>query len=290
MAGMEKGRVGETMTSAHLATFRARSRLRTIALSLSLGGILAVWPGAMPGADAWPDQRIVGPFVCRADFPLAEIDPLLGDLRRLQSDLASDLGLPPADEWIELYLFHDKPTYDRYLARYLPGVPYRRALYVKIGGQGRVFVYRGPQFEVDVRHECTHALLHAALRLVPLWLDEGLAEYYEIAREARANGNPHRNAVTWSARLAILPHLSELEKKRDLQDMGRGEYRFAWAWVHFMLHGSPETRQELVQYLGDLRAGRPPGLLSERLAPRLPNLNDRFAAYWKSPHANSRDK
>ena len=47
-------------------------------------------------------------------------------------------------------------------------------------GPGKVFAYKSKALPVDVRHEGTHGLLHAALPMVPLWLDEGLAEYFEV--------------------------------------------------------------------------------------------------------------
>ncbi len=252
------------------------------ALSLALGAATLWAQGPLGAAEAWPDQRVLGPFVCRADFPLTQIEGVLGDLRQLQGDLASDLKLPPANTWIEVYLFGDKATYDRYLLRHFPQVPYRRALYIKSDGRGKVLAHRGPEFEIDLRHECTHALLHAALPTVPLWLDEGLAEYYETAREHRATGGSHRTAVCWSARLGALPRLDELEKKRELQEMGRGEYRFAWAWVHFMLHHSPKLRKELVDYLSDLRDRHASDTLGQRIEARLPNAQERFTSHWKA--------
>ncbi|GIT30210.1 MAG: hypothetical protein Ct9H300mP1_22560 [Planctomycetaceae bacterium] len=35
-------------------------------------------------------------------------------------------------------------------------------------------------FPEDLRHEFTHGVLHSSLKRVPLWLDEGLAEYFEV--------------------------------------------------------------------------------------------------------------
>ena len=41
--------------------------------------------------------------------------------------------------------------------------------------------------------------------------------------------------------------------------MDRSDYRAAWAWVHFMLHGPVEARDELVRFLADIRLGTPLG-------------------------------
>jgi len=241
-----------------------------------------VLPGtAQRAGAAWVDQQRVGPFVCRAEFPMAEVQPQLVELGQLQMDLVKTLGIQPVEDPIEVYLFQSKRTYDRFLSRNLPTIPYRRALYVKDRGQGRVFVCRGPHFEVDLRHESTHALLHSALRVVPLWLDEGLAVYYENPVEKRVNGSPQWDGVRWSVRLGGVERLEVLEKKRRVEEMERGDYRAAWAWVHFMFHGSPEANDELVRFVADLQAGNPPGLLSQRLQRRLANPAEQLAAHFR---------
>ena len=221
-------------------------------------------------ADNWADSREVGPFVCRANFSLDHLDPLFQHLNELQNDLVKHLGILPAQEKIELLLFRDEWTYRDYLRRNLPKVAYRRALFIKQQqGPGTVLVHRGKDFEIDARHECTHALLHASLPMVPLWLDEGLAEYYEMPPNQRAYGSPHAKSLRWSLLLGKAADLSQLERMVDFDKMGKADYRDSWAWVHFMLHGPAAARAELVQYLKELESGRHPGLLSRRLARRI---------------------
>ena len=236
------------------------------------------------GAADWTDTRTAGPFVCRADFSLAAQKDLLQELTQLQADLTGALGIPAAGEPIEVYLFHDQATYARYLGHLLPGVPYRRALYVKGRGPGRVFAYRGDQFEIDLRHECTHALLHAALPRVPLWLDEGLAVYFQLPDKQRAYDNPHLDPLRQSALAGAVPSLEALEKLDGLGDMRLAEYRDSWAWVHFMLHGPAAAHEELVAYLAGLRGQSPPPALSGRLRGRIPDLPQRFLDHFRDWH------
>ena len=243
--------------------------------------LLLADPGRYCLAETWTDSRTVGPFNCRADFPLDESEGLFADLNQLQTDLIERLGVRPAGQSIQLYLFRDQRSYRQYLGRYLPHVPYRRALYVNTGDVAMVFAYRSKEFAVDVRHECTHALLHASLPMVPLWLDEGLAEYFEISPAKRAFDNPHISSVRWSTRLGTYTKMEKLERVGDLSRMGGSEYRNAWAWVHFMLHGPTEAHDELVRFLADIQAQTPPGLLSRRLAQRLPDLERRFAQHYR---------
>ena len=232
-------------------------------------------------AETFVDGQVAGPFVCRADFSLARMGGLFNDLAQLQTDLVRTLGIRPAREPIALYLFRDQSSYRKYLARYLPDVPYRRALYVKREGAGMVFAYFSRQFDIDVRHECTHALLHASLPMVPLWLDEGLAEYFEVSPSERAYANPHLSSIRWYVRLGISPRLENLESKGDISELGGSEYRNAWAWTHFMLHGPPEAHDELVRFLTDIQASTPPGLMSRRLQQRVPNLQRHFMTHFK---------
>jgi len=253
-------------------------------LGLMAFAALAAAPTDAQEAEPWTDGFYAPPYACRANFALAGRETLFAQLRLLQTDVVQQLGVPAAPEPVELYLFRDKATYSAYLEQRFPEVPFRKALFVKGAGPGMVYAYLNSEFEIDVRHESTHALLHAALPSVPLWLDEGLAEYFEVPPEERTSGNPHMSSVKWGARFGYVPRLASLEILQDLGEMGRAEYRHAWAWVHFMLHGPPEAQQELVRYLADLRHGNPTVLLSERLTARVPDLEKCFRDHfldWK---------
>lgn len=240
---------------------------------------------AQSRADGWVDQRTAGPITCRANFSLDDYEGLFGQLAQLQSDLTRMLSVEPAREPVELSLFADKSAYRNYLQARMPRVPDRRALFLKGAGPGKVFVYRSTELAVDVRHETTHALLHASLPMVPLWLDEGLAEYFEVPPHERPFRKDYLDKLTWNIRLGTIPRLVQLEGRRQLTEMGEADYRYAWAWVHFMLHGPPGAHDELVDFLADIHARTPPGRLSGRLERRLPGLDKRLVDHlkaWKS--------
>lgn len=246
-----------------------------------LAGALLLLGAAPCSAQHWVDTRKIEPFTFRAEFPLDSLEPFLRQLGKLQEELTRYLGVPPAEEAIHVYLFRDRASYTRYMKRHLPEVPFRRALYVKRDGPGRVYAYWDKEVTTDLRHECTHALLHAALPLVPLWLDEGLAEYFELPPAQRAFGSSYLSPLRLRAMLGIVPDLKELEEKGDMAEMGQGEYRDSWAWVHFMLHGCRTAHLELAAYLADIRDQTPPGQLSRRLRHRLPDVEDRFTAHFR---------
>jgi len=260
-----------------------RERLSGVPFSLPLiAGLICFVACTNTARSQELDQRTTGPFLCRADFSLAGYESLLAELAQVQIDLTQATGVQAAREPVELYLFSDDRSYRAYLQAHFPQVPYRRALFVKGSGAGRVYVHRSPEMAVDVRHESTHALLHATLPMVPLWLDEGLAEYFEVPSQQRATGNPNRKRLNWKIFFGRAPRLAALEAKRELVEMTETDYSYAWAWVHFMLHGPPEARDELVHFLADIGNNTPPGLLSQRLEQRLPGAESRFIAHFRT--------
>lgn len=230
----------------------------------------------------WPDERVAGPFVFHADHSLSKHRDLLNELSVLQRDLIQALNSGRTRTPIHLFLFAKRSTYQTYMNTYFPDLPFRRALYVKYDDNGLVFAYQSDDFDVDLRHESTHALLHSDLPMVPLWLDEGLAEYFEMSPDERAFGSPHLKLTKWKAWLGLAPKIEELEEIEGLGEMGAAEYRGAWAWIHFMLHGSKAAHTELVQYLADIRDHKPPGNLSDRLRSGIPDLERRFTEHFRS--------
>jgi hypothetical protein len=192
------------------------------------------------------------------------------------------LGIEAEERPIEVNLFASRRSYRDFLELRIPGGASRIALFVKGVDRGRVYVYRHRGFEVDVRHECTHALLHNSLPYVPLWLDEGLAEYFEVPPELRATQNPHLASIRRASLIHWSPSLTQLEAFENLSEMNGQDYRDSWAWVHFMLHGPLEARQTLSNYLYDVRSGNPAGLLSERLADAVPQLQWQLAIHFRN--------
>ena len=231
---------------------------------------------------AWVDHRAHGPFRFQSMFPLQSYQPVFRELSELELELQRTLAIPPAQKHVDVYLMNDQESHQQLIRRLYPRVPYRRALYVKRAGRASVYTYRHPELAIDLRHECTHALLHANLPMVPLWLDEGLAEYFEMPRSERSFGHPHLPKLKWNLRFGLVRNLESLEACQELSEMGGVEYRFAWAWVHFMLHGPLLAHRTLVHYLSDIRLGNPPGHLSNRLNSQMSNLEQQLAKHFRN--------
>ncbi|HEX5272955.1 MAG TPA: hypothetical protein VFW33_20805, partial [Gemmataceae bacterium] len=130
----------------------------------------------------------VSQYVFYSDFEVKRDQPIFRELSDLREQVYKELQLPPpgADSLIHVYLFADKESYERFIQARYPGLPDRRAFFMEEQPRGLskgellVFTFRSTRISLDLRHELTHALLHSVLKDVPLWLDEGLAEYYEL--------------------------------------------------------------------------------------------------------------
>ena len=232
--------------------------------------------------EAWVDFYNSAPFHYRSEFQLDGRQDLFREIDLLKSDVELILDLKGSDNAIQLNLFRTNTSYWRYVSQRIPEGMTRRALYVKGPDMGRVYVQRSSKLETDLRHEATHALLHNMVPYLPMWLDEGIAEYFEVPRQKRAFGNTHLRSLRWAIRFGWRPSLTELEKSRDLSEMKRLDYRNSWAWVHFLLHESPESRKVLIDYLNDIKFGNPPGPFSDRVRNRIPNVEARMLAHFKN--------
>lgn len=215
-----------------------------------------------------PDTSTVhaGQLVIQADFNLAEQHRLFRDLEALRAEVSQDLGLPISDEPVRLYLFSDPARYDAFAARHFPGFPVRRAFFIETDTTLAVFAPWQDRIAEDLRHETTHGYVHAVVPTIPLWLDEGIAEHYELPRGA---GGVHaHHAAHLSGRFlegTWRMDLARLESLASAGEMTQDHYAESWAWVHWLLHTTPARRRALEEYLADLRRDGSTLPLSRRL-------------------------
>lgn len=252
------------------------------ALALAALAVLLTTPDSV-SAD-WVEIQTIDMFQVRSEFPLSDAQGrrLQQELRQLRRDIEQMLGVRIAQEPVEINLFASRRSYRKFLALRVPEGVSRPALYVKGTDMARVYVYRRLGFETDLRHECTHAVLHTAFPYVPLWLDEGFAEYFEVPARDRASKNPHLGSIRRALWFGWRPNLAKLERHHDLSEMTGTDYRDSWAWVHYFLHGPAEVRQVMSNYLYDIRVGEPAGRLSDRLAADLPEARKGLIKHFRS--------
>jgi hypothetical protein len=210
-------------------------------------------------------------YLFLADFEINHDLPIFKELTDLRDQLHKSLQLPSSNNLIQVYLFEDRVRYERFMTANYPDLPKRRAFFVApprpIGQELLVYVFwgTGERIQQDLRHEVTHALLHSVLKDVPLWLDEGLAEYFELPPANHGVNPDHLRHLRYAKY-----DLARLEQLTEVEQMTTAEYREAWAWVHLMMHTSDESRKVLISYLRELRQTRAPGSLRSRLASVVP--------------------
>jgi len=259
----------------------ARFALLLLAVSLGCNTLrLGPAPSEKVDKDAPPTAPTrhsmrVSQFVFLSNFELKRDLPLFKELEAMREQIYKELQLPPANTVVQVYLFEDRDKYERYMKNKYPELPRRRAFFVaqprSVGGADDLLVYTywGDRVQQDLRHELTHALLHSVLKDVPLWLDEGLAEYYELPPDWKGVNYQHLENMRKGT---FKPNLDRLEQLSQVQQMAPPEYREAWAWTHLMLTGNPEGRAVLLAYLQQLRTNPTPGPLAPKLAEAYPTL------------------
>ncbi len=203
-----------------------------------------------------PDENrlVIEQLEIYTDFRLPKQHRLLAELTALRADLSADLSLPVSDEPIRVYLFETGDEFRRFMNRSYPTFPTRRAFFIETDTRLSVYAYWGDRIAEDLRHEVAHGYLHAVVPNLPLWLDEGLAEYFEVSRGHHGLNRPHLQELlyryeqqTWS------PELARLEKLESVADMQQVDYAEAWAWVHLMLHSTAGRRELMLDTLRSLR-------------------------------------
>ena len=244
--------------------------------------VVLLLAGCRSTVSVWKDNRPLshsvraGHFVISSDFVIADDAPIIQELKQLQAHMTKTLQLPLPRDPIIVYLFSGERAYRRYMRNTWPSLPARRAYFIGTSRELAVYSFHGPRIEEDLRHELTHGLLHATLSTVPLWLDEGLAEYFEVRGSVPGQAHPeHLHTLQRSLRGTWQPSIERLENIEDFREFDRKDYAEAWGWVHFLLHGNPDAKQIMIDYLADLRDSGPPGSFRARL----PLADQRLAAY-----------
>lgn len=228
-------------------------------------------------------------FVINSDVRLDADNAIVSELEALHDQVYDTLRLPPQRDLVNVYLFSDEASYRFYMHTTWKDLPPRRAYFVGTTRELAVYSFISPQVMEDLRHEFTHGLLHASLQTVPLWLDEGLAEYFEVSSSVPgAVHAAHLRELKMAASENWNPNLYRLEMLSDFRDLTSRDYAESWAWVHFMLNSSNEATEVLLTYVNDLQSTRTPRALRPSLETQVPSyFNDLQAHVRKLQPLNS---
>jgi len=221
---------------------------RTSRLPWHVVGLLML--ASLNGCTVWSHQAPLAPqsFVddqplqIDADFDLKDQGRLLQEIRNLKMQMRDDLHIPFSNANIRVRIYGNEAEFEQFLADRFPQLRGRRALFVVDGQQYIVYAVWSEQILGDLRHELTHAYLNSSVGTLPLWLDEGLAEYYEVAG---VPGNLNREHLPWLtdglARGTWRPNLQRLSTVIRPEEMTHVDYAEAWLWIHSLMASKNQT-------------------------------------------------
>jgi hypothetical protein len=231
-----------------------------------------------------PNQHTLvrGQLVVHSDFPIASHHRLLDELTAQRADMGRLLALPGSDEPVHVYLFDSGERFAGFMKLHYPQFPFRRAFFLETDTRLAVYAQWGDRVAEDLRHEVAHGYLHSVVPNLPLWLDEGLAEYFEVPRGSHGLNRGHlERCLTRLHHGHWQPDLPGLDRLDPAAEMGRDQYAEAWAWVHFLLHSRPEHGDLLRRYLAELRRDGSTEPLSARMGQIFDRPGDALAAHLR---------
>ena len=149
-----------------------------------------------------------------------------------------------------------------------------------------VYAYWGDRVAEDLRHEVTHGYLHTMVPHLPLWIDEGLAEYFEVPRGQGGLNAPHLTLLLEAGRQrGWVPDMRRLERVTMPAAMSQQDYAEAWAWMHFLLDSTPQRAELLRNHLARIRITGTAPPLSEVLEAVEPLAPQQLVAHLQGLHA-----
>jgi len=217
-------------------------------------------PWAKP---APPQLRAVrcGPFIYATETPFGTAVETSRDLLALNSRLGRELGVQlPAGARVRIYILDTPGSFARYVQTHVPYLNnhdvQRNAIFILRNGVPHIFALRCETLAASLRHEFVHVILNQpSAKPLPVWLDEGLAQYYQGNRPDGWAEKPAR-LMEMQRQRNVLPDLKKLQQCAVMADMGPAQYAEAWWWTHQWM--SNRDRQRIfVTHLHNRLSGKP---------------------------------
>ena len=241
-------------------------RFTTALFGLLLLSVTAVRPAV---AQNGPPFHVThaGRFQFVADYRFTQAKRAGVELESMAQKLWSELMIPDKRTPVRVYLFSTQKAFSRYVRQQIPTLKQadtnRTAMFLLRNGMPYIFAVATPELMLNLRHEFVHVLLNTTHENLPIWLDEGIAEYYET-KDGRQQ--EFCKLLSRQNRLFWKPSIGRMERLKTMSQMGIVEYAEGWSWVHLMMRGPKPYRQVIPRYLADLRKGDLTATISRRIA------------------------
>jgi len=215
----------------------------------------------LPLAAAWTCVSQGGTEVC-ADGAARRGQQILTELVRLEAAWTARHGSRPgAGLPLRVMLYRNRDDY-----RAFQVLPSNLGLFQSAADRDWLMVFdAGEEAVRAARHEWVHRALHHTTAALPLWLEEGLAEYWstlEVSNGAAIVGKPPESRVRLLMRAGWLPAeefwtAGKRSRFYTNEQLAAVFYAQSWAVVH-TLSLDPAWRGKLGDYIAMLGAGQEP--------------------------------
>src|SRR5258706_4449514 len=180
-----------------------------------------------------------------------------------------------------VYIFGDRRTFEQYSQAAIGRSDKISGVFLSDRDGNHVLI-AGSSKGVDrvVYHELTHYFLRNTVpSRVPLWFNEGLAEFYSTfsARKDTVDvGLPVAQHLAWLHNESLIPLRELFAVNHDSKEYHEGNrqgvfYAESWALVHYLMIGNPARRDQLGTYVGLIASGK--------------SIDDAFQAAFHSSYA-----
>ena len=188
--------------------------------------------------------------------------------------LLSSGGQPAPTAPTMVYVFGSRKAFE-------PFIPLRNGKPISVGGyfQRSVDVnsiaLSTEGFAEDapvIFHEYSHLLVGTAVRSIPVWLNEGLAEYFSTFRLSAGGKGANiglavaRHVALLRERFIPLAQLLAVDQTSELYNEGERRsifYAESWALTHYLMTELPSGQTLINQYAGAIAGGAKPELAFE---------------------------
>ena len=224
-------------------------------------------------ADTFPDTKDYYGLTVRnmssADFFVLNLDSRYSNLPAFASDkmkrdvnhiykiLTKGLGVSQLNPiQLNLKLFDDNVAFNRYKKQVAPTLGSAGGFYISHLNEASVYTGRNNHRMYAVsRHEATHVIVNGAFGSMPVWLNEGLAEYFEQLRFQRTmlriiDLNPgHLRRLSRFNRISLSSYFNLTAKQWYSESNKHFNYALGWSIVYFLM--SSRHDKQFLRYLLD---------------------------------------
>ena len=192
-------------------------------------------------------------------LPVFASDRMKRDVNQIYKILNKNVGVSQLNPiTLNLKLFDDKGMFNAYKKKVAPNMGTAGGFYISRLNEASVYTSKNDERMYEVtRHEATHAIVNGAFGSIPIWLNEGLAEYFEalsfkntMTRIIKPD-NAHLKLLSKSSLPSLASHFNITNEQWYSESSKNKHYALGWSLVYFMM-SSKQDKQFLKLMLDHL--------------------------------------